>query len=264
MLDTFLLLLENSRGWNAAIVALCSFLLYALVSNLASLPFFAARLGAVETTRSLVPRTTLGIIFELLRFGFYLGLPFVALNLGWVKLPAMGFGLLDWAEGVRWAIVILLAAWLLLMVIWLPYLRATADVFAASNANLSFARRLVELIYMQAHWAFYRAAAIGLFTQVIPDSLYWGSAFGFGLVALEALTNPRIRRQLARLGEADVVVWNFGQAILNTLAFIVTRNFYLLVLIQFLLELTVPHLRAARVEQRLVVPPPPRPRRVRE
>jgi hypothetical protein len=265
LIDTFYLLLEHSSGWNAALLALGSFLLYAFVSNLAALPFVAERIGAIETSRSLIPKTTMGVIVELLRFGFYVGVPFIALNLGWIKLPTMGFGLLDWAEGVRWAIVILLAAWLLLMVIWLPYLRATADVYATPNTNLSFARRLVELIYMQAHWAFYRAAAIGLFTQVIPDSLYWGCAFGFGLICIEAFSNPRIRQHLTRLGEADAVVWNFGQAILNTLAFIVTRNFYLLVLIQFLLELTVPHLRAARVEQRNLIPPPlPRPQRIRE
>lgn len=247
-------------------LAVVSSILYALVSNLAAQPFFLERVGAVETGNRFLPRTSMGIVLELARFGFYLGLPFLALYLGWVDVRAMGLNwrLIDWAEGMRWAIVILLAGWLLLMVIWLPYLRATTNVYAPPNSNLSFARRLVELIYMQAHWAFYRAAAIILLTGIIPDALYWGSALGFALICLEAFTNPRIRQHLARLGEADSIVWSFGQAILNTLTFIVTRNFYLLVLIQFLLEITVPHLRAARPTKTTGAPISPRPQRVRE
>lgn len=246
MIETLFALLENSRGWNAVTLALVSVILYALVSNLILIASVTNRLGVVETTRSLIPKTMAGVLFELLRFGFYVGLPFIALYMGWIDVRSMGLGLLNWAEGVRWAIVILLAAWLLLMVIWLPYLRATADVYAAPNAPLSFARRLVELIYMQAHWAFYRAAAIVLFQGIIPDALYWGSAFGFGLICLEAFTNPRLRAHLEVPGEADEIVWNFGQAILNTLSFIVTRNFYLLMLVQFVLTISVPHLRAPK------------------
>lgn len=246
MFDTFLALLENSRGWNAVTLALVSVIFYALIANFIDHPAITKRLKGVETTRSLFPKTTVGIVFELLRFGFYVGLPFIALYAGWVDVRSMGLGQLDWAEGVRWAIVILLAAWLLLMVIWLPYLRATANVYAAPNATLSFARRLVELIYMQAHWAFYRAAAIVLFQGVIPDALYWGSAFGFGLVCLEAFTNPHLRGHLAVPGEVDEIVWSFGQAVLNTLTFIVTRNFYLLMLVQFVLTISVPHLRAPK------------------
>lgn len=267
LLETLLSLLESGRGLNAAILTIVSCLIYAVGSNLAARPFFTQRLGAIETSNRLIPRTTWGVVLELARFGFYVGIPFIALYLGWIDVRAMGLNwrLIDWAEGMRWAIVILLAAWLLLMVIWLPYLRATADVFAPAGANFSFARRLVELIYMQAHWAFYRAAAIVLLTNILPDSLYWGSAIGFGLICLEAFTNPQIRKHLGQLGAADGVVWNLGQAILNTLTFIVTRNFYLLGLIQFLLELTVPHLRAARAPRSTIVPlPPPAPQRIRE
>lgn len=266
MIETIFALIETSRGLNTVALAIGSFVVYALASNLAARPFLAERLGALETSRSVIPKTTVGALLEVLRFGFYLGAPFVALLLGWIDVRAMGLGQVDWAEGLRWAIVILLAAWLLLMVIWLPYLRATADVFAAPNAHLSFARRIVELIYMQAHWAFYRAAMIVFFQGVIPDALYWGAAFGLALIYLEAFTNPRIRRQLARLGEADSVVWNAGQGIINALAFIVTRNFYLLVLIHFLLEVTVPHLRAAPSPQGVSSPPLPlpQPQRVRE
>lgn len=245
MTEIITALIESSRGWNAVILAVGSFVVYAIVTNIAHHPAFAKRLSGRETTRGIFSNAALGASVQLLRFGFYVGIPFVALYLGWIDLRAMGLGIVDWAEGLRWMIVILLAAWLVLMVIWLPYLRATADVFAAPDTYQSFARRMVELIYMQTHWAFYRAAAIVWFTGIIPDAMYWGAAIGLGLICLEAFTNPRTRERLARVGEADTVVWSFGQALINSLMFIVTRNFALLVLTHFLLELTVPHVRAA-------------------
>lgn len=265
MIETILSLVESSRGLYAFVWALVSFLIYALVSNLAALPDIAARLGALETSRGLVPKTAQGVVFELARFGFYIGLPFIALFLGWMDIRVMGLGMPNWAEGLQWAIILLLAAWLILMVIWLPYLRATADVAVAPNSTRSFPRRLVELIYMQFHWAFYRGAAISLLTGILPDAGYWGTAIGLGMVYAEALTNPRIRQHLNRLGEADAVVWSAGQAVINALGFLVTLNFYLLVMIHFLLELTVPHLRAAPPERSPRASPSiARPQRARE
>lgn len=255
MIETLFTLLESSRGLNAFVLAIVSWLMYAIASNLAVLPSVTGRLGALESNTRLVPRTAFGAVVELLRFGFYVGLPFLALLLGWIDVRVMGLGTVDWAEGARWAIIILLAAWLLLMVIWLPYLRATADVPAAPNSIRSFPRRLVELVYMQFHWAFYRAAAISLLIGIIPDAVYWGVAIGLVMVCAEALTNPRIRQHLNRLGEADAVVWNAGQAVINALAFLVTLNFYLLIMIQFVLEVTVPHLRSAPPERSPLVSP---------
>lgn len=255
MIDTLIAVLESSRGLNAFILVLVSFFIYALGSNLAVLPAISARLGALETSRSLVPKTTVGIAIELLRFGFYIGLPFAALFFGWIDVRVMGLGMLDWAEGLRWAIVVLLASWLILMVIWLPFLRATADVYAAPNASRSFSRRMVELVYMQFHWAFYRGAAISLLTGILPDAGYWGTAIGLGMIFAEAMTNPRVREHLGRLGQADAVVWNSGQAVINALGYLVTRNFYLLVLIQFILEVTVPHLRPTRTERSTLTSP---------
>ncbi len=240
---------------NALFLALGSFCVYAIASNVAAQPFFTNALRRADT--SLFSRNVVGILFELARFGFYVGVPFLALLFGWIHLRAMGLGFVDWAEGLRWAIVILLAAWLLLMVIWLPYLRATSDVLTAPDAQRSIARRLVEMIYMQAHWAFYRAAMIVFLQGAIRgDEGYWGAGLGLALVGLEAFTNPRIRQQLTRIGEADTVVWNAGQAVLNTFAFIVTRNFYLLLLIHFLLEFSIPHLRATSAPRAYPTPAP--------
>lgn len=260
-METVLAILGNSRGWNATALALSSCALYILAANVAWYIAHAPN-SAADRLRSLAAARGVRALYELVRLAFYLGIPFAALYFGWIDLRSIGLEQLDWAEGTRWAIVILLAAWLLLMLIWLPYLRATLDVFASPETQHSFPRRLVELIYMQAHWAFYRAAAIVLITGALPDSLYWGAAVGLAVTCLEAFLNPRLRALLVHIGEADRVVWSMGQAFINALAFLVSRNLYLLALIQFLLELTVPHLRALREPQRASVPIPPTARRI--
>lgn len=262
-MELFFALLENSRGWNAVALALVSFALYVLAANFAWGIANAPASATAKLLRTLAAPRGMLALYESLRLGFYIGIPFTALYFGWIDLRAVGLGWqdLDWADGTRWAIVILLAAWLVLMLIWLPYLRATLDVLASPETQHPLPRRLVELIYMQAHWAFYRAAAVGILTGVLPDALYWGAAAGLGLTLLEAFLNPRVRARLGHIGEADALVWSMGQAFINALAFLVTRNLYLLALIQLVLEITVPHLRPMREPQRAAAPPPPNVRR---
>lgn len=246
MIDILFALIANSHGWNAAALALVAFAVRVLAAQGVWRQSTAPESPLAVRLTEWTARPGAQVAVQLLRLFYYIGLPFVALYLGWVDLRSVGLGQLNWPEGVRWAIVLLLAAWLLLMLIWLPYLRATLARPAPPDAQSSLARRLVEIIYMQAHWAFYRAAAIALFTGVIRDAFYWGSALGLGLVCLEAFADPQVRARLTRVGAADGLVWNAGQAVLNALAFIVTRNLYLLLLIQLVLEVTVPHRRPTR------------------
>jgi hypothetical protein len=257
LIDTLFSLVDNSHGWNAAIAALVSAALYILITNIASRVANSPTSALAVRFRAAMHSATTRLLYEVLRLAFYVGVPFSALYLGWIDLRAVGLAQLDWVDGIRYAIVLLLAAWLLLMVIWLPYLHVTADV-PAQPERQSFARRIIELIYMQAHWAFYRAAAIVFITGVVPDVYYWGTAIGLGLICVEAFANPNIRRQLTRIGGAESVVWSAGQAALNALVFIVTRNLYLLVFIHTVLEVTVPHLRAPlpanRTNQRRAMP----------
>jgi hypothetical protein len=248
--ETLLAILQNSRGWNAALLALGAFAIYVIGTNTAWRVGNAPESGMAKTMRAWSAKRGVRALYQLVRLAYYLGLPFAALYLGWIDLRSVGLGALDWAEGMRWAIVILLAAWLLLMLIWLPYLRATMDVPAVAGAQASFPRRMVEMIYMQAHWIFYRAAAITLFTGVLTDAFYWGAVAGLGLTSVEALLDPRLRARLQSIGTADSLIWNFGQAFINAVGFLATHNLFLGLMIQFLLELTVPHLRAARAVSR--------------
>lgn len=264
MIDNLLNIIEASRGWNVALLGLFSIALSVAASNFALSIRRAKNSTLADQLKRAAAQPVVRVLLELVRMGYYLGIPFAALYIGWLDVRSMGLGSLDWADGIRWAIVIVLAGWLLLMAIWLPYLRATADVPATPETQFSFPRRLVELVYMQAHWAFYRAVAIVFLPGDMRDALYWGAAIGLGFTALEALASPQIRERLTQIGAADGIVWNFGQAILNTFAFVVTRNLFLLLAIQFLLDLTVPHLRARTVPRNNLVPAPPDAHPVRE
>lgn len=185
--------------------------------------------------------------FEFLRLVFYLGIPYVALYLGWLDMRAMGLGFLDWAKGLRWAIVLALAAWSMLMFVWVPYLRATS-MFAmkVDPEASSWPRRAVEVIYMQAHWAFYRATCILILAGILQDELavYWGASAGIALTLVEAWADPRTRRLVGQLGDGEAALWSATQSIVNTVGFVLTRNNWLLALIHFSLEFSVPHLRA--------------------
>jgi hypothetical protein len=238
----------------SASLVIGSMLLYLAGANLAWYYRVTPGGGRFRLIGPLVGSSYARPAYEIWRFVYYVGLPYVALFVGWVDLRAMGLGFLDWAKGLRWAIVLGLATWSLLMFVWVPYLRATVQMpIKVDPQGTTWARRVVEVVYMQAHWAFYRAACILLLTTVFPDDLavYWGASAGIALTFLEAWADPRVRRHIARLGEGEPALWGAGQAIINTVGFVLTRNVWLLTLLHLALEFSVPHLRAA---PRLEVP----------
>jgi hypothetical protein len=230
----------------SALLLVGSMFLYITAANLAwsrqgtpgvrGIPFLGPILGP-NSSRA---------VYEVSRFVYYIGLPYLALYLGWVDLRSMGLGFLDWAQGLRWTIVLTLATWSLLMFVWVPYIRATLKIAVqVRSQELPWSRRVVEVVYMQAHWAFYRAACIVMLRTVMQDDLaaYWGSSVGIALTFLEAWADPRVRRHIALLGEGEASIWSAGQAIINTVGFVLTRNVWLLALLHLTLEFTVPHLR---------------------
>lgn len=240
-------ILQNEPSLFAAALVLASLAIFIIASNLAwraqnfpdsALSQRISKVGQNQPVR---------MSYELARIVYYLGFPFLALFLGWVDVRALGLSNLDWADGIRWAIVITLAAWILLMFIWVPYLRATADAPAPERLRqFTPPRRIVEIIYMQAHWAFYRAAAIMIFVSAMTDerAFYWGTCIGLGLIFVEGWADPRVRQSLLTVGEADRTLWNTGKAIMNAVGFVVTRNIWLLVLMDLAIEFTVPHMRS--------------------
>ncbi len=249
----------DPRALSATLV-LASIMLHLLGSNLAWQYRAVPHSPLARWIRQLALSTFSRAVYEVLRLLYYIAVPFGALLFGWVDIRAMGLGYLDWADGLRWTIVLALAAWSLLMFVWVPYLRATSGVPVRFRSETqSWARRVVEVVYMQAHWAFYRAACILILANFLNDDMavYWGTSAGIALVLIEAWADPRVRRQIAQVGEGELALWSAGQGIINTVGFVLTRNVWLLALLHLTLEFSVPHLRIMPQPVPTRVPPPP-------
>ena len=135
----------------------------------------------------------------------------------------MGFGLV--------ALVLLLVAWGLAG-------RSAAGAPARQGAprRLGFRPRpwwlsLIEVLYLEVHWAFYRGASI-----VLLEEIYRGVFIGLGLVYLEWALNPFWRRGWRSDGVAADQWLRAALALVAALVFLSTRNLWLCFGVHLLLE----------------------------
>ncbi|HEY6042547.1 MAG TPA: hypothetical protein VIX58_10465 [Anaerolineae bacterium] len=237
------LMTANPRLMTAVLLVL-SFGLHVLAVNLRE------RLPATDLNR--YPpflRAVAWLGYELVRLVFYVAPLYAALYFGWIDLRSVGLGPvgaegLNWGEGIRWFLVLGVGTWGFLMLIWMPYLRATGKLTEHfTPGELTRApRRAFEVILMQAHWAFYRGAFALLLDSVTSLYVYWGAVVGLGLVLLEVWSDPRVRRQFMNVGQVEWGAWSAGLAVISAIAYLLTLNLWLVAVLHLLLEFSVPHL----------------------
>jgi hypothetical protein len=188
------------------------------------------------------------------RFLFYLGIPYLALG-GWPSQPYAGLLSLEdmgivglggrwpvtrWLEAVGTGLTVGLVAFLVLILAWAGAQRM------AGSVRLRFPSRpwwaiLVEVLYLEVHWAFYRGAL-----SVAIDDLYAAVFWGLGLVYVEWALSP-FWRQGWRLGSQAAERWlRAALALVIALLFFLTRNLWVCLGIHWLLELTFWHLGRER------------------
>lgn len=119
---------------------------------------------------------------------------------------------------------------------WLVYRRSLSQAPPLA-ARLSRAgqilRSVVDAALLQWHWAFYRALAIAVLAagsgplRVSEQAAYWGAWLAVGAVAAEATLNPFLRQRLGRPVEREAVLRQAALALGTTALFLLTRNFYL-------------------------------------
>jgi hypothetical protein len=188
---------------------------------------------------------------EVARFLFYLGLPYVALG-GWPQRPLQGLlslgdlGLIipspadaalftpswsasRWLEAVGTGLGLGLLLLLILAVAWFQ-----AD---RTGFRLGFPRRpwwalAVDAVYLQVHWAFYRAAL----ASTLAD-LYAGLFVGLGLIYLEWALNPFWRRDWRVPGRAGGRWLRVALALGTALIYLLTRNLWVCLVVHWPLEL---------------------------
>ncbi len=208
-----------------AIVIGGSIVLYTLAANLAWLNRVprAGRYGRlVLWAKTAWLARALG---ELARWVYYLALPYAALLFGYTTMRALGVWGMDWLASVPTFALLSVGAALVMVWVWRPYARAEHP-HAIDESGWNRAQHIVEIIYQEAHWAFYRSGPI-----LWLGDFYWGSIFGLVLTFIEGWSNPFVRVNVRDITRADAPLWSGGLAVVSTLVFLFTQNaWYCLVL----------------------------------
>jgi len=117
-------------------------------------------------------------------------------------------------------------AWALLVFAWWWRIGAGGDnplagEIAAAYRPWGWVYMLLDAVYLQAHWAFYRSWLLGMLGP------YYGVFAGFLLVALEWLTGWALARGWARPGGWESAINLAAMAWTTTILFLVTNNLWL-------------------------------------
>lgn len=197
------------------------------------------------------------------RFLFYLGIPYLALG-GWPRQPYAGLLSLEdmgivglsvrwpvtrWLEAVGTGLAVGLVAFLVLILAWFGAQRM------AGRVKLRFPSRpwwaiLVDVLYLEVHWAFYRGAL-----SVALDDLYAAVFVGLGLVYVEWALSPFWRRGWRQRSQAAERWLRAALALVIALLFFLTRNLWVCLGVHWLLELIFWHLGRERTRAMVMEDP---------
>ena len=90
---------------------------------------------------------------------------------------------------------------------------------------------LVDLIYLQIHWAFYRSVL-----TLVTGDLYAGTFVGLGVVYLEWILNPFWRQGWREQSVAATRWVQSAMALVIAVAFFLSRNLWICLLVHGVLE----------------------------
>lgn len=230
-----------------------SVLIYALAANALWLarslsPFSSARTlvraifthpGAREGMAAPLTKTLAWWLWQVGRFLFYLGIPYLVLG-GWPRRPFQGLLALQDMGFVG------LGSWTAAR--WLGAAGTGAGLGAVALVILLLARRrannrppfsprpwwqtVIGVAYLEVHWAFYRAAL----TLLLGD-LYFGVFAGVGLVYVEWAVSPFWRRGWREESQAAGRWLRAALALVIAVLFLLTENLWICLVVHGLVEL---------------------------
>lgn len=221
-----------------------SILAYVLATSGLSLAIAVARLQPVGRIR--LPAAAWPPLREAARLLYYLGIPYLVLG-GWPQPPLQGLlsvqdlGLAGtggpwpvdrWLQAAGTGAGLGLAALVVLLIAWTNANRP------AGGLRLSFPARpwwslLIDVLYLEVHWAFYRAALAVVLADDYPA--VW---LGLALVYLEWALNPFWRRGWRRPERAAGQWLRAALALVIAFLFLLTRNLWVCLGVHAVLELT--------------------------
>jgi hypothetical protein len=235
---TFLQWLERlSTGQELALWVAVSITLYVVSAQLAWRTRDLTDTFLGENIRWLDSWRFRHLAWQLIRFLYYVVIPYGllvssrllssrALGLvGGQPHGLMGWSVGEWLRGVGWSLACGLAGVILVGGTWWALARRLDDgsVFYLHHRPPPF-DLLWDAVFLQVHWAFYRAAAGAWLLDADP---FWGVLLGLVLLGLEAFGDPSLHfdRQWPSLASGWVrlgaVAW------LTALSFFLTRNLWL-------------------------------------
>ncbi len=191
---------------------------------------------------------------------FWLLPPLFAWRAGALSLSLMGVAEIDWVQSLAGGLPLATAVIGLVLFGWLIY-RRTLPGRAAETAGqfdrLGWTgRALLDAVLLGWHWAFYRATAIG-WLALLPDAaigqpvlahaagqitaqpLYWGSWLGLACVGLEWALNPFARAELRVPNQQEAALRRIVLALAATAVFVVSRNLWLCLVTQVVIETAI-------------------------
>jgi hypothetical protein len=212
--------------------------LYVLAANLAwacRTPR-AGRVGrAIEFVRLWGRKLLLG---DVLRMGYYLGVPYLLLLWGWVSPLDLGLADLDWVRGTGQAVALAVGSLTLLALIWMQYARlARSDQLMRQERWLAqpwgWAFVLREAILLESGWAACRSPMLML------AGPYLGVYLGLAAVFMAGLLNARTRYELIKPGLREEVVLTASLAVVTATLYVFVHNLWLCILVHFLLRVAL-------------------------
>jgi hypothetical protein len=222
----------------AAVIA-ASVILYVVVGHAGDRPS-----GALTSLRR---RRYWPLVEHLARFTYYVGLPYVILRQG-IGQPRL-MGLVGWSSVADASITMSLAAaaFILLALGWCSYARlaqqggaSALDFLGSAPLRTHWVDALLEALYLEAHWAFYRSGPI----LWLGGDFYGGSCLGFVLVSAEWLLTPRLWSALRNRDSAAVAAAaDWSLALCMTVGFFFSRSLWLLIALHWWVELGLRHVR---------------------
>lgn len=169
-------------------------------------------------------------IFELTRWLYYLGLPWATLVLGYNTMRALGVWNLDWLLNWWIALIVIFGGAMTFLWVWKPYAESEHPD-AVDLTRWNGARQVLEAIYQEIHWAFYRSGPV-----LWLGDYYWGSFIGLVLNLIEGWTNPTVRANIRDITRADAPLWAGSLAIISVLIFYYTQNTWYCIIVHLALN----------------------------
>ncbi len=179
------------------------------------------------------------LLLQVIRFAYFLGLPYALLiRRGVLELQPLGLlgpadldqSLLGW--GGEWLIatgrmvVVGLAGALVMLWGWanLKWVLSHSDGGRGTIDSGTAGALVRETIYLQVHWAFYRTVPL---LWLGAGNEGWAAFAGVGIVALEAALDPRFWAALGDPGRAAQPLFTGVLCWLSALGFALTHNLWL-------------------------------------